>query len=172
MYTLVMCDELELKCRLFLTKNSKHFMTLVGNNIYFWTYYWSLPPNFMEILWNFLWMIFPFTLLIVDDSKVPFLHCICVCVNSSYLVLHICLSCTCFFLHFHENYGPYLSSYIHTLELEWEVEKCAVKKNKERYWVVLRGMLSTVVERSTPTNLVYSAKFIRQKKEKQNKQKK
>lgn len=77
-----------------------------------------------------------------------------------------------FFLHFHENYGPYLSSYIHTLELEWEVEKCAVKKNKERYWVVLRGMLSTVVERSTPTNLVYSAKFIRQKKEKQNKQKK
>ena len=83
MYTLVMCDELELKCRLFLTKHSKHFMTLVGNNIYFWTYYWSLPPNFMEILWNFLWMIFSFTLLIVDDSKVPFLHCICVCVMSS-----------------------------------------------------------------------------------------
>ena len=67
--------------RLFLTTNSKHFITLVGSNIYFLTYYWSLPPNFMETLWNFLWMFFPFTFLIVDDSKVP----------PSYIVFFVCV---------------------------------------------------------------------------------
>ena len=126
---------------------------------------------FPQILWRreisfecFL----PFTFLIVDDSKVPFLHCIFVCVMSSRILptlFSIYVLVTLGFFAFSWKLWT-LSSYIHTLELEWDgkVLERRIRRDIKWFYGACRVQWSRDPPLQTWSTLL---SCIRQKKEKQ-----